>query len=450
MRKYPDDPAKEVFEAANSGDADLLDEVLQQMNVNERASALETRTVHVKRRALESTPLIAAARNGNLACVKVLLSYNADVEGRCNDKRYKWDAEFLDKSYTPTFVAAAYEHVAVLSCLVQNGADVNTRSADNNYTPLMIASDYGYLNVVTFLVEHGANIDLQDKDGKTALHHAVCRNYLDVAHKLLTLGANVNLQDKDGKTSLHHAIRSRIHFDLESDILICLVKNGANVNSRSNDGRTPLMSASWCGNVNAVTFLVEHGANIDVQDEEGNTALHHAVLNKSSEVAHKLTTLGASQLHNTNRLTPLLLASKECMISIVETFIETPECTKEQRIDALELLGASCATQISCNFNHAKTVQAFQYVKRGMEERFQDPSHPLLKQPMEPVEAYKNRKESQTLEELAQIEGDVEASSWRVLSLEKESLEQTAWTFGLEQFIMLPCIIKDVSILIFA
>ena len=37
-----------------------------------------------------------------------------------------------------------------------------------------------------------------------------------------------------------------------------------------------------------------------------------------------------------------------------------------------------------------------------MEERFSDPSHPLLKQPMEPAE----RKECQTLEELAQIEGD--------------------------------------------
>ena len=362
MRKYPDDPAKEVFEAANSGDADLLDEVVQQMNIRERASALETRTtrtVKVSRWAVESTPLIAAARNGNLDCVKVLLSYKADVEGRCNDKHHGWDAEFLDKSYTATFVAAARDHLAVLSCLVENGADVNARSMDNNFTPLMIASRYGHVNVITFLVEHGANMDLQDKNGKTALHHAVCRNYLDATHKLMTLGANVNLQDKDGKTSLHHAIRSRGDFDLESDILICLVKNGADVNSRSNDGRNPLMLASWCGNVNAAIFLLEHGANIDVQDKDGNTALHHAVCHKSSEVAHKLATLGSSQLHNNDRLTPLLLAGKECMISTVETFIETPECTKEQRIDALELLGSSCATQIWCDFNDADIVKAF-------------------------------------------------------------------------------------------
>ena len=44
-----------------------------------------------------------------------------------------------------------------------------------------------------------------------------------------------------------------------------------------------------------------------------------------------------------------------------------------------------------------------------MEERFHDPSHPVLKQPLEPVEGYQNRKESQTLEELVQIEGDLDA-----------------------------------------
>ncbi|CAH3177394.1 unnamed protein product [Porites evermanni] len=45
-------------------------------------------------------------------------------------------------------------------------------------------------------------------------------------------------------------------------------------------------------------------------------------------------------------------------------------------------------------------------MKRGMEMRYQYPAHPLLKTKMEPVEAYQNRKESQTLEELALLEGD--------------------------------------------
>ena len=45
-------------------------------------------------------------------------------------------------------------------------------------------------------------------------------------------------------------------------------------------------------------------------------------------------------------------------------------------------------------------------MKRGMEMRYEDLAHPLLKKKMEPVEAYQNRKESQTLEELALLEGD--------------------------------------------
>ena len=44
-RKYPEDPKREVYEAAKSGDADLLSEVLQQMNRSERTSALSTRNL---------------------------------------------------------------------------------------------------------------------------------------------------------------------------------------------------------------------------------------------------------------------------------------------------------------------------------------------------------------------------------------------------------------------
>ena len=109
------------------------------------------------------------------------------------------------------------------------------------------------------------------------------------------------------------------------------------------------------------------------------------------------------------------------MVSVVEDFIKRPQFTKEQRIDALELLGASISTVYydawdddddrlaSDAVMNDRSLKAFQYMKRGMEERFQDPSHPLLKQPMEPVEGYQNRKGNQTREELALIEGDVDA-----------------------------------------
>ena len=95
------------------------------------------------------------------------------------------------------------------------------------------------------------------------------------------------------------------------------------------------MIASFNRHLGVVTFLVEHGATIDLQDKEGNTALHYAVRSNSLEVAHKLLYFGASQLYNKRQLTPLLLTSNLCMTSLVEGLINRPECTKEQRIDAL-------------------------------------------------------------------------------------------------------------------
>ena len=112
--------------------------------------------------------------------------------------------------------------------------------------------------------------------------------------------------------------------------------------------------------------------------------------------------LGAKQTQSLDRLTPLLEASNNCKIEMVEWFINRPECSKEQRIDALELLGATIAN----NSKAYDIEKAFSFMKRGMEERYEDPSCPLLKKKMEPVEAYQNRTESQTLEELSLLEGD--------------------------------------------
>ena len=108
------------------------------------------------------------------------------------------------------------------------------------------------------------------------------------------------------------------------------------------------------------------------------------------------------QEQNGQRLTPLLYACKTCEFEIVEYFIDLPGCTKEQRIDALELLGATIANDP----NAYDIEKAFSFMKRGMEEGYEDPSCPLLEKKMEPLEAYQNRKESETLEELSLLEGN--------------------------------------------
>ena len=106
MRKYPDDPTREVFEAAKSGDAVLLSEILQQIEEYESANFIDTCS-------FKMNPLMVAAKNGSVDCVRVLLEYNADIR------------RTLDNCYSPGI-----------------------------HSPLMIASKNGHVDVVSLLVEH--------------------------------------------------------------------------------------------------------------------------------------------------------------------------------------------------------------------------------------------------------------------------------------------------------
>jgi len=312
-----------VYEAARDGAVGVLSNVLQRMSISERSTALETKT---KDGDQMNTPLIIAARNGNLDSVKMLLRYKADIEARGT---LKVDDHVIE-GCTPLWAAAVTGHLDVVKLLIERNADVDGRTLTNS-TPLRSAAYVGRLNIVSWLVE-----------------------------------------------------------------------NGADVNARNNFEDTPLMVACFHGHMPVVNYLIEHGANMDLQDKQGNTALHWAVESGHLEIANKLLALGASQFPNIHHLTPLLLASNNCKIDMVEYFVKRPECTKEQRIEGLELLGATIA-------NEPKVYdikKAFSYMKRGMEERFAEKFRPLLKKRMEPLKVYENRKESQTLEELDLLEGD--------------------------------------------
>ena len=454
-RTNTDDSRKEVFEAAKSGDSVLLNEVLKKLDNTERISVLGVDFQYIGdgcswpvRKKSPVTPLIVAVRNGNLDCVKALLKYGAEIEGR-GDFMHIFEDDSCPVPYnykccTPLFVAATCGNVEILRFLVENGANVNATD-DFGVTPLMAAVENQFLDAVTFLIDQGADVNLQDGSGLTVLHYATevsidpssclivkqlinrganinavtndekltplmlaCKNKnVSVVNCLLQNGANVVLTSDNGWTALHFVVDE---FNDSSEILRSLLDNGADVNARSIDNETPLMVASQSSDVETVTLLIEQGAYVDLQDEKDNTALHNAVSSKSEEIVGTLLNAGASNLCNSQGMTPLLLACSRGCVAMVENLIKQPEITKEQRINALELLGASVLIE-ECILENADLHdwKGFKYIKHGMMERFADPSHPLFKQEMEPVEAYQNRRECQTLDELAEIEGDRDA-----------------------------------------
>ena len=283
--------------------------------------------------------------------------------------------------------------------------ETKIKDGDDLATPLVIAVRDGKLDFVKVLLRYEANIEARATikiDGEaiedcTALWVAAAKGHFDVVRLLIEQSAEV-----DGRTSKNATPLRAAAVDGHLDIVRCLVENGADVNARNNFNSTPLMITCHSGHLEVASYLVKHGANINLQDDDGRSCLHYASKRGHVQVVCKLLALGAKQTQNRNRLTPLLEASNDCKIEMVEWFINRPECSKEQRIDALELLGATIANDADAY----DIEKAFSFMKRGMEERYEDPSCPLLKKKMEPVEAYQNRTESQTLEELSLLEGD--------------------------------------------
>ena len=291
----------------------------------------------------------------------------------------------------------------------QRKTALETKIKDGSHfvTPLIIAAHNGHLNSVKILLGYGADIEdrgtlkISDEvvQGCTPLWGAAVTGHLDIVKLLIERNADVDARTSRGSTPLRAAAHEG-----HLDVVRCLVESEADVNARKyKDESTPLMVACYHGHLSVVTYLIDKGAFMDLQYKDaGSTAFHFAVENGQLKIVRELLALGASRsLANNRGLTPLLYACDLCSIEIVEYIINRPECTKEQRIDALELLGATIA-----NGRSRDIKKAFSYMKRGMEMRYEDPAHPLLKKKMEPVEAYQNRKESQTLEELALLEGD--------------------------------------------
>ena len=370
------------------------------------------------------TPLMLACHSRNMETINLLLNKGADVN--LQDHR----------GYTALHHAVESKNFDVISCLVHNRADVNLFTSHRD-TPLMLACKSHNMKTINFLLNKGADVNLQDQDGYTALHYAVKRTNFDAvsclvdnradvnlftsskqtplmmacqSHDLAIInflainkGTDVNLQDRNGQSALHFA---------SSDSCYWLIQNLADVNMCDNHNCTPLMLASRNTDVKKVAMLIENGAKVDLQDVDGNTALHHAMLNSDDsleytpEICLALLTAKASHLCNSQGCTPLLLASKNCIKEAVEILIKHPGVTKEQRANALELLGASLCLKSLGTFAFFK---GFHYITRGMKERFADAFHPLLKQQVEPAEAYQNRRECQTLQELAEIRFDRDA-----------------------------------------
>ena len=136
------------------------------------------------------TPLILAAREGNLKNVKDLIANGAQLN-QSND----------DEKHTPIHDAAAFNHLDVVQYLVEAGADME-REDYYGSTPLLRAAQQGHANVVAFLLDKHAK---ESSYGETAMLQASSNGHLNVVQLLVERGSDPNETNNEGHVALHEA-----------------------------------------------------------------------------------------------------------------------------------------------------------------------------------------------------------------------------------------------------
>jgi len=107
--------------------------------------------------------------------------------------------------------AAAKGDLARVRELCDWRADVEAQAGTENYfgpgfgKPLHCASEIGRVDIVRELLARGANINAADKFGKTPLIVASARGQIEVVRALLAAGADKHLMDRRGATAASQA-----------------------------------------------------------------------------------------------------------------------------------------------------------------------------------------------------------------------------------------------------
>ncbi|KAL9118842.1 MAG: hypothetical protein Q9187_004606 [Circinaria calcarea] len=146
-------------------------------------------------------------------------------------------------------------------------------------------------------------LDIQDREGKTPLHHAVLNGTLKEVERLLSLGATVDIQDNQSNQALHYAASRGFH-----GIIELLLKWKTDVNAIGSEQKTPIHMALRYPK--AFRVLLKAHPILSAGDERGDTALHLAISLSANyplggKIVEKLLSSGADvNVRNNAGVTP--------------------------------------------------------------------------------------------------------------------------------------------------
>ena len=352
-----------VMTAARTGDVDVVRLLLA------RGAA-----VNVSEHSRGQTALMWAVAQGHHAVVEALIAHGADVHARSIERPRLMHAEGTNGSqydqgvmwnrggFTPLLFAARHGDVESARLLLAGGADVDD-PAPTGATALVVATHSGHGAFAAALLDAGADPNAIGA-GYSALHAAILRGDGSLVETLLKRGANPNTRLETGTPlrrssqdwALNPSLASATPFWLAANyrdptIMRDLVAAGADprlttlelwrpVFARAGGVgpphiaggfATPLMAAvrgtsnrarglntsrrdpdaEERNALDTVRVTLEFGADVNAADEQGETVLHSAASRNFTTIVRLLAELDVDlDVKNDAGLTPLELAKR--------------------------------------------------------------------------------------------------------------------------------------------
>ena len=164
--------------------------------------------VNVSEHSRGQTALMWAVAQGHHAVVAMLLEHGADVEARSKTRARLMHAESTNGSqydqgvmwnrggFTPLLFAARYGDIDSARLLLGAGADVDD-TAPTGASAVVVAAHSGHGAFASMLLDAGADPNAAGA-GYTALHSAILRGDRALVEQLLTHGADPNARLEQG------------------------------------------------------------------------------------------------------------------------------------------------------------------------------------------------------------------------------------------------------------
>jgi ankyrin repeat protein len=291
------------------------------------------------------TPLMTAARNGNIEFARALLAKGADIHA--TDKaggsvlQHVFPLQKLAQKLTsePAFVELLLDNQAVVSAvaglrpenmaviagvvirkgmtevleaMISNGLDIDSRTHEE--MPLLLAAaDAGSKGMVALLLARGANVNATHPNGRSPLRAAMAGDRLDLVEMLLAGNADPGIIMPGSNNGLNMSDRS---FSTMCDFEIAVAVAEAARKFEVNE-------AAIRGDAATVEKLLKEGVTPDAIDRTGNSPVLHAIDNDKPDVL-KVLVAGRANLHlqPAGKKLPLHAAIKKGALDATQILLE--------------------------------------------------------------------------------------------------------------------------------